>query len=304
MSRPAVAAAYRREAQAALTALTAGVVAGVLMIVVGSGWTQGYGIFYALAGSLGAITGLLAYVLHPRPFWGSDTSGRMVAELSRRGPTSFAKKWIFMLPFSSAVALVLGLLLTGLYSTTDENGLHRMFQRRALSGWGIDQGQVVDVQYNLSTSGPFPGWYYGVPVIIGTILFMGVVYWALRRIATAPRPMSATLFAADTSLRSLATRFIMTTSSAALAVQIAGLAFITGNVLRFAHLDSVPTADITDAAGSVPVEPGHTLAIILILASLVIAILATLLLTSAIGTIRKMWSISTWTDLRIHEPVQ
>ncbi|MFP3468125.1 hypothetical protein, partial [Leifsonia sp. SIMBA_070] len=82
-----------------------------------------------------------------------------------------------------ALTLILGLVLTGLYSSADENGLHRIFQRRGLSGCGIEDGRVVDVQYNLSSTGPFPGWYYGVPVMISTVLLVIVVYWSLLRIA-------------------------------------------------------------------------------------------------------------------------
>lgn len=304
LSQQLVTVAYRREAQAALAALMAGCGSLVLMLLVGSWWTQGYGLSYALAGSVGAIICCLVYAFYPRPPWDTDESGRVVAELSPRGPASFAKHWVFALPLSAAIALVLGLLLTGLYSTPDENGLYRIFQRRTLSGWGIEEGQVVDVQYNLSSNGPFPGWYYGVPVMICTILLIAIVFWALRRLANAPRPATADLFDADTLRRSLATRFIMTTSSAALAFEIAGLAAITGTVLRASHRETIPTADLNIAPISVPVEPGHTLALILSVASLVIAVLAIVLLTNTFATIRNMRSIGNRTGHKIHERVQ
>lgn len=294
---------YRGEARASLTALVLGCGVAVLMCMIGSWWTLGYGLPFALAGSVGALVGLLIYTVYPRPSWNSAHSGSAVAELTPRGPTSFARQWVFVLPSVSAATLILGLLLTGSYSATDERGLHRVFQRRSLSGWGVENGQVIDVQYNLSSTGPFPGWYYGIPVAIFTILMIAVVYWSLRRTAAAPRPPAADLFGADTSLRSLRTTFIMAASSSALAFQIAGLAAITGIVLRSSHLDAIPTADIAAVAGTTPVEPGHTLGLVLILSALVVTIVAVVLLVKAVAVTANMRSIAREVSHRLPEPV-
>lgn len=279
------ASVYRSEVRASLTALLIGVSATVLTWQVGTWWPQGYGLPYALAGSVGALAGLSAYNLYRRTGWDSSPGERTHAELTPRRPASFARQWVFALPLATALTLILGLVLTGLYSSADENGLHRIYQRRGLSGWGIEDGRVVDVQYNLSSTGPFPGWYYGVPVIISTVLLIIVVYWSLRRIAAAARPTSPGLFHLDTALRSLRTAFVMATSSAALAFQVAGLLAITGNVLRVSHLDAVPTADTFASANTVPVEPGHTLALIAILSSLVVAMAAAILLIKALTVV-------------------
>lgn len=302
-SQQRVIAVFRGERLAALVSLIVGVAVAAMLGLIGSWWPRGYGLPYALAGSAAAVLGLLTYTLYPRRSWSPGPGGRTIAELMPRVPTVFARQWVFLLPLVSAVALILGLLLTGLYSSTDEKGLHRAFQRRSLSGWGVENGQVVDVQYNLSSTGPFPGWYYGIPVMVGTILLIGVVYWSLRRIAQAARPASADLFDADTSLRSLQITFVMTASSAALAFQVAGLAAITGSVLRIAHRDSIPTANLTAAAGTVPVEPGHTLALALILSSLVVVVVAVVLLIKAISVITCLWSMGRRED-RLPEPVR
>ncbi len=295
---------FRCEGRAALVSLIIGGAVAAMLGLIGSWWPRGYGLPYALAGSAAAVFGLLTYTLYPRPAWSPGSGGRTVAELTPRVPAAFARQWVFVLPLVSAVALILGLLLTGLYSSTDEKGLHRVFQRRSLSGWGVENGQVVDVQYNLSSTGPFPGWYYGIPVMIGTILLIGVVYWSLRRITRAARPASPDLFDTDTTLRSLQTTFVMAASSAALAFQVAGLAAITGNVLRIAHRDSIPTADLTAAAGTVPVEPGHTLALALILSSLVIVVAAVVLLVKAISVITCLWSMGRQEGRLTPEPVR
>ena len=288
--REATQRAFRAEARAALVALLVGVGVAGLLIAIGAAWSRGYGLPYALAGSVGAVAGLAAYTLLPRPSWHVGGDGPVVAELSPRGPTSFARQWVFALPAAAACALVAGLLLAGVFSATDEKGLHRVFQRRSLSGWSTEGGRVVDVQYGLSSSGPFPGWYYGVPVIIGTALLVAAVYWALFRAARAARPASADLFAVDTALRGLRTRFIMAASSAALAFQIAGLALVSGTVLRASHLDTVPTADPNAVPGTVPVEPGHTLALALILLALVVAVAAVVLLVKSVAVVGRLWA--------------
>ncbi|TDK27977.1 hypothetical protein E2F48_02410 [Arthrobacter crusticola] len=283
---------YRTEARASLTALILGVAVAGLMCMMGSGWTQGYGLPFALAGSAGTIAGLLAFSLYPRPTWTLVESGRTVAELQPRSATSFARQWVFALPLASAIMLMLCLVLTGVFSATDENGLHRVFQRRSLAGWGVENGQIIDVQYTISASGPFPGWYYGIPVIVGTILTISVVCWSLRRIASTARPPSMDLFGADGLLRMLKTTFVMAASSSALAFHIAGLAAVAGSVLRSSHRDPVPTADLTVAPSTIAVEPGYTLALILILASLVVAVAAAVLLVKAITVTTSMRSIA------------
>ncbi len=297
--RKAVQRAFRAEARAALVALLVGVGVAGLLIGVGAGWSRLYGLPYALAGSVGAVAGLVAYSLLPRPSWPVEGNGSIVAELSPRGPTSFARQWVFVLPAAAACALVVGILLAGLFSATDENGLHRVFQRRSLSGWSTEGGRVVDVQYGLSSSGPFPGWYYGVPVLLATVVLVAAVYWALFLAARAARPASTELFAADTALRTLRTRFIMAASSAALAFQIAGLAAISGTVLRASHLDPVPTADPDAVPGTVPVEPGHTLALALVLLALVLAVVAVVLLVKSITLVGELWAAGRATRERL-----
>jgi hypothetical protein len=282
---------YRGEVRASLIALLVGVVVTGLTGQAGTWWPEGYGLAYALATSTGALAGLIAYNLYPRAGWESPAGERAHAELTPRRPTSFAKQWVFILPLATALTLILGLVLTGLYSSTDENGLHRVYQRRGLSGWGIEDGQVIDVQYNLSSNGPFPGWYYGVPVIISAVLLIVVVYLSLRRIAAVARPTSPALFDADTALRSLQTVFVMAASSGALAFQVAGLLAITGTVLRASHLDAVPTADTFAVPDTVPAEPGHTLALIAILSALVIAVTAVVLLIKTLTVMADLWSV-------------
>lgn len=303
-NRGPAASKYRSEARATGAALLIGCSVAMLMSLISSWWGQGYGLPFALAGGAGTVVGLLAYSLWPRPAWTAEVGTPVVAELEPRGVTTFARERVFVLPLTAAIMLVLGLLLAGIYSATDEHGLHRVFQRRSLSGWAVENGQVSDVQYNISSSGPFPGWYYGVPMIIGTALMICVVYWSLRRIAAAPRPPSADLFDLDRSLRSLATTFVMAASSSALAFQIAGLGIITGIVLRSSHTDPVPTIDSSLPPGTIAVEPGHSLALTLILVSILVGITAVVLLVKAVTISTNLQSLARTISNPNHEPAR
>lgn len=104
---------YRSEARASLTALLVGVAATGLTWQVGTWWSQGYGLPCALAASAGAVAGLTAYNLYLRTMWDSPPGERTHAELTPRGPASFARQWMFALPLAAAIALILGLALTG-----------------------------------------------------------------------------------------------------------------------------------------------------------------------------------------------
>lgn len=283
--------AYRDEVRAALAAFVAGCLITAAMVLVGSSWVQGYGLTFALAAEVGAIVGLAVYGLYPRSGWGQLQVQQRVAELTPRQATSFARKWVFSLPLAISVALMLGLVVTGLYSVTDENGFHRLYQSRSLSGWGVEGGEIIDAQYSISLQGPFPGWFYGIPLIAASVAMIFAVYWSLRRVALMARPMSPVLYDADTKLRSLQTTFIMAASSAVLAFQLAGLLAVTGNVLRRSSLSFVPTTDLASTPETVAAEPEHTLALVAIFSALVIAVIATFLLVKLFIVIFDLWSI-------------
>lgn len=275
----------RREALVLALALASGIAATVLMAVLGGALPRLLGLPMALAGSVGAIVGLAVFSLVPRPAW-PRAEGYRSAELVPREAWSFGRQWAFVVPLVEAGVLVLGLVAAGAASSVDERGLHRVYATTGVAGWGIEGGRVVDVQAGVHQAGPFPGWYYGVPLILATLLLVGAVYWSLRRVALAPRPAGAELFGIDTELRTLRTRFVMAASSAALGIQVAGLSLMTGIVLRSAHTDPVPTPDIDGATEFVSQQPGHSIGVVLIFAGLGLAVAAFVLLFAAIGAVR------------------
>lgn len=296
---------FRKEALASTAALAVILMVIAGMFILGSSQTDLFGLPYALAGMLAALAGILALVLPPRPERFAERPQITSAELIPRGATSFASQWVFILPLMSSLALLAGLFITGLYSATDSNGLHRVFQYRSLSGWGVEAGQVVDVQYNIAGASPFPGWYYGLPIMVCTLMLIGVVYWTLRKTALAPRPIRAGLFEIDTHLRTLRTRLIMSISAAALGFQISGLAAITGFIFRSANLETVPTAQTSAVSHSVPIEPGHTLSLLLLILALVVGVASVVLAVKALSVVLQLWWASKDHDARFQaEPAK
>lgn len=76
------------------------------------------------------------------------------------------------------------------------------------------------------------------------------------------------------------------------------------NVLRISHLDSVPAADTFAVPETVPVEPGHTLALIMILSTLVIAVTAVILFIKALTVIADLRSIEKATRASEYAPTR
>lgn len=169
------------------------------------------GIGQSLGPGVAAIITVLLLAIRPLPAWGGTAPVRS-AELAPRTGGSFGPRWGFLLPLASAALLVLFLVATGLSGSADESGL----QRQISNGDG-------------SSAGPYPGWFYGVPLIIVTVLLAVSVLVVLHRIAAAPRPVNPSLYSLDDSLRRAATRFVMLLSSSALLVYFAAVAILAGS---------------------------------------------------------------------------
>lgn len=284
-NRRAAGQSLRREWQLLSAALSAGLATAALTWAAGAAYPGLHGLPFALSGGLGALAALCVLNLWPRVQRPEDDQRIRIAELEPRHLLSFGKQWVFVMPLASAVLLILGLILAGSYSATDENGLHRVLAHRSVSGWGVEEGEVVDIQFNISLAGPFPGWFYGLPLIAVTVLFIAAVYWTLRGTALAPRPADPLLFAVDTALRSRRMHFVMAASSAALGFQIAGTGVVAGITLLNASTDRVPTADINALPQTVPADPGYTLALVLVFVSLAVAVAALVLLCRAVALV-------------------
>lgn len=123
-----------------------------------------------------------------------EPAGSRKAELERRTPMSFGPPAVFVAPILATVILVGVVLCFGLLADGDGN---------------------VVVNNELLLAG-FPGFAYGMPVLIGVALLAGVAALALQRIASAPRPSDAALREADSAVRILSIRVIVKAVTAAI----------------------------------------------------------------------------------------
>lgn len=137
------------------------------------------------------------------------------AALSRRYPWSFGPRWAFALPVAVAAAFIAFLVATGITSSPGDDGLYRSIS-------------VADANTS-STAGPYPGWFYGLPLIAVTIVLAIATLLALHRVSVTPSLPNAELAELDGRWRSASTLVITKLSTSALLIYFGGTAFIAGN---------------------------------------------------------------------------
>ena len=143
---------------------------------------------------------------------------RNSAELNRRYPWSFGPRWVFVLPVAIAAAFVALLVGTGLTSSVDDAGLARAIT-------------VADATMS-STASPYPGWFYGVPLIAVTVVLAVSTLLALSRVSATPALPNEGLAELDRQWRSVSTLVITKLSTSALLLYFGGTAFIAGQATR------------------------------------------------------------------------
>ncbi|MGJ9403420.1 hypothetical protein [Arthrobacter sp. KK5.5] len=192
-----------------------------------------HGLPFFLAAMAGALAGLPVIALVPSPRWPQARGGVVVADLTPRGSTSFGRGRTFALPLAAACLLVVGLAVAGLGSVAGEDGQHRFLRSVVIPL--VDGIPVIGEGVTVQTTGPFPGWFYGVPLMVGTLVLVVGVWWVLRRAARAARPADEALFGVDTALRVVQTRFVVSASTSVLLFQVAVVSLMAGLALRSSH---------------------------------------------------------------------
>lgn len=244
--------------------------------------TELMGLPFALAIPLGAIAGLLVFALIWRLRWSDGNAPQRSAELETREPWSFSTRAMLLTPVLGGSILIVALLLAGLASVTDESGKHIGLPGVVLSGWAEEDGKIFDVQYSQDVFAPFPGWFYGVPLIVCIVVLLAGLYLVLRRIAGAPRPPETGLRAADTLLRQGASEFVVLWVGMAFIAQMAGLAVISGVGFQSMNQRSVPHLNLEGMPPREILQPGHGLGVVLMYLGLALMIAATVLLVRQI----------------------
>lgn len=176
------------------------------------------GVLLALAPSLSASVGLLMYALIPvTPDAGTENV--RYASLQPRYPWSFVTTGQFIGLGATTTVLLALLIGAGITASADDMG-------RPSRNFSITVGDIG------SAAGPYPGWYYGIPMLAGTLVLAGSALLALRRVVTTPALPGSGLESQNRHWNRVSTHVIVNVVQAALLLQIAGVAGIAGTALK------------------------------------------------------------------------
>lgn len=192
------------------------VAAGAFLLALTSAGT-GLGLGAALAPSVAVTAGLLVYAATPAA--GKRVGTVRTASLEPRRWWSFVPPGPALLWGVAAVLLVGSVIWFGNTAVPDSFGLSRAFGR-------------ADGVGGSATAGPYPGWYYGVPIAIGALVLAVVTGVGIWRVSLWPALPGPTLEAADSRWRSRSCEVVLLLSAASLWAQLAGIWFMGGQAIR------------------------------------------------------------------------
>lgn len=199
----------------AITSLVFSVLMFLALLRVSIAVTGMVGLPIALTAGLSASAGLLLFSALPTARIPSSTTSS--AALTPRRPWSFARRRAFAVPLGIATAYLAFLIATGLASSPDEQGRYRNIS-------------LVDPTFSGAAS-PFPGWFYGIPLMVVTLVLAGTALLALQRISktrSLPDPRMAQL---DRRWREISTQVVLRLATGALLGYFGGTAVVAGQTM-------------------------------------------------------------------------
>lgn len=223
---PLVAALLKAARRRAVVAVTLSIVVIVALFATGHFLNSMVGLPVALAPALGGAAGLLLYAATPPSVLRLDPASARAASLTPRTPLSFVPGWGAALLATVAVAQVVFLVFTGATSSADESGRYR-----AIAFHTADAA---------SSSSPYAGWFYGVPLLGATAILVAAVLLALWRVSSTPALPQRELAAVDAGWRRTTNRIIVSVGIAALLLQFGSVAIPSGLAIGNAAFEGVP----------------------------------------------------------------
>lgn len=212
------------------------------------------GLPVVLGPGLAAASGLL--VVGAPPWRRTRSAAPRSAVLQPRSGLRIAGRADLLVPGALA-AVVTGLVLVlGATASPDEQGRSRVLT--------VVAGDVT------SGASPYPGWYYGLPLLGATAALLGAAALAVRRLVLLPAREGIDL------RRRQAVRAVSAVTSSALLLHVAGLLAAAGGALRSSVVSDPATAS------PVPAGAGEALWVVAVLAGLAaVALLATAVVRAA-----------------------
>lgn len=185
-----------------------------------------YGLPLLLAAPVAATVALLFYAVIPPRSVAVAADATREASLTPRSLGSYVARPDALVLAGAVVFAIAVFLFTGFTSSTDERGLSREIT--------FTDGAVS------STSGPYAGWYYGVPAVAAIAVLLVAGVFALRRVATTPALPREEGADADAHWRRGSMRILLAIIVAAILQPVGGAAAFSGQVILSGMLPTTP----------------------------------------------------------------
>lgn len=215
-------AARRR---AVIAVLFAGVVIFALFVA-GYLLNSLVGLPVAIAPALGGSAGLLLYSATPPRVVAVESDAARDASLTPRTPLSFVPALGASLLAVVVIVQLAFFIFTGVTSSPDESGRSRVIRF-----------QTADLA---AASSPYAGWWYGIPLLVTTVILVSATFLALWRVSSTPALPQRELAEVDAGWRRATNRILLAIAGAAVLLQFGGAAVQSGLAIRNAYFDGVP----------------------------------------------------------------
>ena len=142
------------------------------------------------------------------------------AALAPRQTASFGPRWGFLFPIVTVSSLALFLLVTAATASVDSFGLSRSI--------------TVTSEIGSHSSGPYPGWFYALPLLIIALLIIAATLLSVYRIASAPARGTAETAMFEAAARRSLTKFSLMSATAVIVFYLGAIAMTAGTAIRSA----------------------------------------------------------------------
>jgi hypothetical protein len=209
-----------------LLALGIGGVAAIACLVLNRILAASYGLPVLIALACFAIGAVSVIAIVGIPISVPMMNAPREVDLASRRPWIFGPGWAYAAPAVSAVAIVVFAVVAGLASSRTQDGTWR--------------GLEIEIGRSSVGGGPYPGWFYGIPLIVVTGLLFTVTCVALVRLSSAPLRGTAEHRAASLLVRRQLARFVLLAGTGSMLVPFGSALTFAGMVLANAAGVSQP----------------------------------------------------------------
>ncbi|KSU66510.1 hypothetical protein [Arthrobacter sp. NIO-1057] len=189
-----------------LAAVIVAVLGGIATLVLHQVFIKSGGLTLVAAPATIWVLVVLVLICWPIPYEPKtesvNTGTRVSAGLIPRTTSMFGPAWGLVLPLVLFAVSILGIVVAGILSSTDDRGLYRQITFQSANEAVVDENMVVTQNImGVSSTGPFPGWYYGLPVAILLVLGLLLTLLALNKNTRRPSLRGESLIEFDAAVR-------------------------------------------------------------------------------------------------------